>query len=291
MLSLRLLSTSFLLSLASAYADTQSLKQHWEVGKVYNLQTVTETRLNAALGSQISVTQTTELRPQPQKTKSGTTVQVKFLSTKASISGNGKTAKYDSGDELNSDPALVSSLGQAVGRSFSLLYDEKDRFKGVSGLENIAVDPTAAPGLLAVDESKRVAILFAKSIEMGLPPVPVDIGSTWTADEVLSLANIGDVHADITGKLENIERKAGNRIANISIDGKLSSTKSGVAKAPYAMELVPGSTIKGTLLFDLEQRIITQLDSTTQLQLKVNDQLLSFEMKEMRRLTTNSAQP
>jgi hypothetical protein len=216
---------------------------------------------------------------------------VKFLSTKASISGNGKTAKYDSGDELNSDPALVSSLGQAVGRSFSLLYDEKDRFKGVSGLENIAVDPTAAPGLLAVDESKRVAILFAKSIEMGLPPVPVDIGSTWTADEVLSLANIGDVHADITGKLENIERKAGNRIANISIDGKLSSTKSGVAKAPYAMELVPGSTIKGTLLFDLEQRIITQLDSTTQLQLKVNDQLLSFEMKEMRRLTTNSAQP
>jgi hypothetical protein len=284
---LRLLSIC-VISLSTVHADPLSLKQHWAAGKVYTLQTVTETKMNQTLGAQMSVTQVTELRPQP-KAQTGTAVQVKFLSTKANISGNGKTALYDSNDEIHSDPALVSSLGKAVGKSFSLLYDERDRFKGVSSLENMATEPASAPGLLALEESKRVATLFAKSIEMGLPPVPVDVGSTWTADEVLSLANIGDVHADITSKLESIERKAGNRIATISIDGKLSSTKSGVAKAEQSMELSPGSSIKGTLLFDIEQRVITQLDSSTLLQLKVNSQVFNFEMTESRRLSAATA--
>jgi hypothetical protein len=273
------------LSLTTAHAELISLRQHWDQGKTYTLQTTTETVVKQVSDSNMSVTQTTELKAAKAANKKGSTqLKVKFLSTKASITGNGKTATYDSSDELSSDTALVGSLGSAVGQTFSLVYDEKDRFKDVKDLQTMATEPGAAPGLLAVEESKRVATVFAKSIEMGLPAMPVEVGSTWTADEVLSLANIGEVHADITGKLEKIEILADSRMATITLDGTLRSTKAGVAKAPNAMELSTGSTIHGTLLFDLDQRIITEFKGTTELQLKANDQPLTFEMKETRRM-------
>jgi hypothetical protein len=268
-----------------ALAELVSLRQRWEPGKTYTLQTTTDTLMKDAADASMSVTQTTDLKAdRDAKNQKQTTVKVTFVGTKAKVVGRGQTATFDSTDQANSHPALVGSLGPAVGKTFTLVYDEKQRFKELRDLDTISSAPGVAPGLLAVEEAKNVGVLFRKSIEIGLPAVPVEVGSTWTADEVITLAKVGEVHADITGKLQKIEEKNGHSIATITFDGNLRSTKAGTEKAPMALGLTKGSTMSGTILFDLNDKVVTQYNGLTQFGLDTGVATMAFQMKETRRL-------
>jgi hypothetical protein len=285
-----LLKTLLLIALATPYcAEAQPLllRQHWQAGRAYTLDTTTQTEVKDVKNSSMTVQQVTELWAEQLANKS-TALKVTFLASKATVTAEGKTLSYDSKDQANSHPALVGSLGKSQGKSFTLIYDEKDRFKEVRDLSSLAAEPGVAPGLQAVEESKNVAILFRKSIEMGLPAVPVEVGSTWTADDVLTLASVGEVHADITGKLLKVEEKAGRKQAIISFDGLLLSTKKGVASSPMAIDLAEGSTINGTLHFDLDQRLVTEFTGVTKLALNAAGRVVHFEMKETRTLSPAS---
>jgi hypothetical protein len=264
-------------------AELVSLRQQWEAGKSYTLQTTTETLVKNTTDSRMTVVQTTELAASAESPR-GTALKVTFVGSKAKITGQGQTAVFDSADQASSHPALVGSLGQSLGKSFTLVYDDKGRFKDLRDFSSLAVAPGAAPGLQAVEESKNVASLFRKSLEIGLPAVPVEVGSTWTADEVVTLASVGEVHADITGKLLRIEEKDGKRTATIGYDGTLRSTKAGSAKAPMAVDLAAGSSMSGTLIYDMGLRVVTEFNGTTQLGLNTGASTMSFELKETRRL-------
>lgn len=271
-----------------ANAQPLLLRQHWEGGQSYTLTTTTETQVKDAKDSTMKVEQRTQLKAE-NNTAKGTKLKVQFLSCKATLSAEGKVLRYDSADQANSHPALVGSLGKAQGKSFTLLYDEKDRFKEARDLSTLAAEPGVAPGLQAVEESKNVANLFRKSLELGLPAVPVEVGSTWTADETLTLASIGEVHAAITGKLLKVEEQGGSKLAIIHFDGVLQSTKTGKASSPMAINLAPGSAMSGTLHFDLTQKLVSQFTGQTQLALQVGGRVVNFLMKEERTLSSEGA--
>jgi hypothetical protein len=272
----------------SAQAQLLTLRQHWKKGYSYTLQTQTDTVMPDT-NAKMSVTQTTLLEAKPAQdlatARSSTELQVTFTDSVASMTGNGQTVKYNSKDIVHSHPALVQSLGSALNRPFTLVYDERDRFKEVKDLNAISTAPGIAPGLMAIAESRSVSQLFRQSLEIGLPTVPVAVGSTWTADQTLTFASLGEVQAEITGKLLRIEENPqSGKKAIISFDGKMRSPAPKEGTPKQDISITPESSISGKLHFDLTQRIITLYEGSSQIGLSSQGKTLRFIMKEKRQL-------
>ncbi len=261
-LTLRFLASSALalcaLAAAHAQEDKQLLRLHWEPGQLYTQQTTTETTTSApAQPGKMSMTQTTEMRVTKDKTnKNHKRVEVTFANIQGSLEAQGKTMTFDSTKPGEANPALQEALGAALQKPFVLLYDENDRFKEARELGGIASEPGTLTGLVALADARAVAHLFRKSLEMGLPSVPVSPGDTWIADEIMNFPQAGDIHVDMTGKFISWEEREGRRNARISFDGKLANVASN-KRAVGSIEISEGSTISGVIYFDVERHVVS----------------------------------
>jgi hypothetical protein len=215
----------------------------------------------------MSMTQTTELKVAKTKTGKGMKdVRVTFTAINGTLEAQGKTMTFDSSKPGEANPALREALGAALGKSFVLVYDDGDRFREARELGAMASDANAVVGLGAIADAKAVAHLFRKSLEMGLPSIPVAPGDTWTADEVMAFPKAGDVHVDMLGKYETTETRDGRPHARIAFDGKLANVPND-KRPPGSIEIGEGSSMRGTLYFDLERRVVTAARYTTELKL------------------------
>lgn len=255
------------------------LRVDWQPGKAYILETATEATTKAEGGSQkLSVTQRTEMEVTPTA-NGGKQVQVTFAHLKGEMSGPGGEAKFDTDKPAESDPDLLQSLGKALGRSFLLIYDGKNGFVEAKGLEGLAEPSADGLKLSALADARATANLFRKSMEMGLPPIPVKSGDSWTADEVISFPKAGETHVKMSGKFVGEEELQNRKHARISFDGKLQTSKEGKAKQPGDFSISEDSKLSGLVFYDLERHVVTMSVSTTRLELIVEDQPISFEQK------------
>ncbi len=268
--------------------EPRMLRIHWEPSKAYTLENLTENTLqkpgDSANAQVIKVTQTTTMTVKKDPASTDRLVAVKFVAVKGLMGSGGNVVTFDSTKPNIANPALEKAMARAVGKTFTLVYDDQDRFREVRDLGSMASDPGSVTGLSALADSRDVANLFRKSMEIGLPPLAVSLGDTWTADETMTFPKAGDTHVEMNGKFEAIEERDGRKHAKIVFEGKLSSVER--KDKPVAnVEIGPGSTMSGVVFFDLERRTTTLSTCTNHLLMIVAGQEMPFEQRITSRVT------
>jgi hypothetical protein len=282
------LALALICSLNHAEEQKHLLRLHWEPGKLYRQETSTDTSSRPAgtkkAAQSMKVVQTTDMTVASDKT-GNRQVTVRFASVKGEIAANGKILTFNSNDPKQQNPMLEEAFGRSIGKSFSLVYDEQDRFRDVTNLTSLSSDPNAATGLAAVADSRDVANLFRKSLEMGLPPLPVSVGDSWVADETINFPKAGEVRVQMTGKLSSIEKREGRKHAKITFDGKFGNTSDRPDKPVSLVEITSDSSISGILFFDLERKVISFGAYTTSIKLQAPGETIPFEQKVTSKIT------
>ena len=269
------------LASASVHAeDPQMLRIHWETAKTYTLETLTETTFQkpgvAAPPQVMKVTQTSKLTVRNDPPTPNRLVLVTFAAVRGEIGSGKETMSFDSTTPKGNNPMLAQAIGRAVGKSFVLVYDEQDRFRDTRELGSLASSPGSVTGLTALADSRDVANLFRKSLEIGLPPLAVSVGDTWTADETMTFPQAGDTHVEMNGKFEGIEERDGRKHAKIAFEGKLSSVTR--KDKPVAnIEIGQGSTMSGIIFYDIERRTTSLSSYNNHLKLIVAGQEVPFD--------------
>lgn len=272
-----------LTGLVHAQSQALSLRLHWEPGKLYRQETSTETTSPSpgkeAPDQQLNVIQTTLLQVAKDTPDHQRQVGVTFASVRGEIRANGKTLTYDSTSPETQNPALRQVFGQAVGKKFTLVYDEQDRFVDVRDMMSLSSEAGSITSLSAVADANQVALLFRKSLEMGLPPLPVHVGDTWTMDETMPFPKAGEVRVQMNGKLAAVESYQGRPHARIVFEGKFGNTAARADKPLSLTEITSDSSISGVLYFDLESRIVSLTSYTTKIKLQAPGEVIPFEQK------------
>lgn len=273
-----------LLSGLAVAEEPALLRVDWQPGKAYLLETTTTSTTDAGEARQtMTVTQDTEMEVTPSA-NGGKDVRVTFARLRGEMKGPGGSARFDTDNPAASDPGLMETLGKSLGKAFILVYDDKNRFVDSLDIAGAADAAAKLPVFSALADSKAAANLFRKSMEMGMPPVPVKEGDTWTADETLIFPRAGETHVKLSGKFATTEEIQGRRHAKITFDGTLNTTAEGKTKLPADFSISDKSTLSGVAFYDLERKVVSMSVSTTNLQLLVEGQTVKFEQKATTRL-------
>lgn len=267
--------------LVPAHAENpEMLRIHWEPGKTYTLETLTDTtsgKPGKDLQTQgMKVTQTTTMTVRKDPRTTDRLVEVKFVSVHGEIRANGRVMNFDSTKPGDTNPMLQQAMGRAMGKSFVLVYDDQDRYRDARDFGSLASAPGALTGLTALADSRNVANLFRKSLEIGLPPLAVSLGDTWTADETMTFPKAGDTHVEMNGKFEAVVERDGRKHAKIAFDGKLLSVER-IDKPINTIEIGKGSSMAGNIYYDLERHTAAFGDYTTTIKMEVTGEELPFQ--------------
>jgi hypothetical protein len=256
--------------------DKESLRLHWKQGHTYTLETTTETSAGSDRPGKMSMTQTTEMRVEKEKATSNNRVEVTFTSITGSLTAQGKTMSFDSKKPGDATPALREALGAALQKPFVLVYDQNDRFREARELGALSSETGTLTGIAALADSRAVANLFRKSLEMGLPSIPVSPGDTWNADETMTFPQAGEVHVDMTVKFDKWEERNGRKVARLVFDGKLANVDA-AKSVPGSISIGQGSTIAGTVWFDVERGMVDGGDYTSELRLSAMGEVVPMK--------------
>ncbi len=256
------------------------LRIHWEPGRVYTLETLTDSK-SEGLGKNLTtqgmkVIQTTTLTVRLEAGTKNRIVEVRFVRVHGEISSAGQVQAFDSNNPGSANAKIQKALGRAIGKSFVLVYDDQDRYLENREVGSLASEKGAVTGLTALADARNVANLFRKSLEMGLPPIAVSPGDTWTADENMVFPQAGDTHVEMNGTFETVVERDGHKNAKIAFEGKLKSIER-IDKPTNTIEIGPGSTIAGHIFYDLDRRFPAYGDYTTHLTMEILGQPIPFE--------------
>lgn len=259
-----LLVSAFTLSINAA--EKVVIRQHWEPGKLYKQETVTDMSmtmpgLGAAGEQKTYIAQQLTVGVTSQAGTSNKTAEVKFAGIKANMNMLGQTMTYDSADPSKSQPFLQQSFGAMVGKSFTIVYDKDNHFVSVSGLDSLAATPL---GKTQAMDGNQLAEMFRKSSELGLPKTPVAVGDTWTSEETLEMQPLGKMKITAQGKLDAIESRQGVRTAVVSLSGTFA-----IEGDNPLVKLGEGSKFTGQILFDLDRKVIVSHVADTVLNMNV----------------------
>lgn len=275
-------------SLLRAQEAKTLLRTDWQPGKTFRLETSTDTstRTPGTNSEQTMRTvQITDMQVRADPTSGHRLVKSTFAGIKGELGANGKTLTYDSSKPAETDELLQQMFGRALGRSFVLVYDDKNRFSDVRGLGDLAGQAGAVTSLSAIADSRDVANLFRKSLEMGLPPVPVGPGDTWSTDESITFPQAGEVAVQMNGKLEAIVDREGRPHAKIVFEGKFGNSQPTIDRPIPLVEIASGSSISGILFFDLERKIVSFGAYTSTIRLQTPEMIVPFTQKVTTKMT------
>jgi len=277
---------AFLLFAAASLLNAQDaktlLRTHWQAGQSYRLETSTDTstRTPGTKNEQTMRTvQTTEMQVRGEPKTDQKLVKVTFKSVRGELVAQGKKLTYDSTQPGEADEMLGQMFGRALGKSFVLVYDGNDRYVDARGLGELANQAGAITSLSALADSRDVANLFRKSIEMGLPPVPVGPGDNWSTDETISFPQAGEVLVQMKGKLDAIVDREGRKHARILFEGKFGNSQPTIDRPIPMVEIAKDSSISGILFFDLEKKVVSFGAYTSKIQLQTPEMLVPFTQK------------
>ena len=289
---LSILLITFFPLLAAAQNEAVSLRQHWEPGHVYRQETTTLTTTPRAQKSDaqqtMKVVQHTQMQIAEDAKNKQRLVGVTFVSVQGEIRADDKTLTYDSTSPAQQNPMLGQVFGQAVGKKFTLVYDEQDRFIDVRDMMSLSHEAGAVTSLSAVADSRNVALLFRKSLDMGLPQLPVHVGDTWTMDETIPFPRSGEVRVQMNGTFAAIEDHDGRPHAKIVFEGKFGNTAARADRPVSMTEITSDSSMSGLLFFDLKRRVVSLGSYTTKIKLQSPGQVIPFEQKVISKITSDA---
>ena len=270
------------------------LKLHWEPGMTYLQESDTEiTNFLTALGkttdqhlrlhqtTSITVTQTPDDR---------TEARVLIASLLGNMTFEGKTYSFDSRNPGSSSPQLQQTLGGGAGKSFTLVYDAKGDFLDAKDTGSM-VTGGIEPDLTSIATARQLATLYRRSLEMGLPKIPVLPGDKWISDELVPFPQTGTVQVKLNAKFDGIVDREGRRQAQISFEGIM---KSKPDKDSTGRELTTerpvtfgdNSKVNGHVFFDLERQTISLAVFAAAIQLKVEGKPMPMHQQVTTRLVS-----
>lgn len=235
-----------------------SLMIRWLPGKTYTQETNTETTTAlTALGqpqdSKMKVKQVTTIAV-TEKEKGHKEARVTFEKMSGEVTLEGKQQEFDSSD-LSTAPAVIkASVGQSVGKSFVLVYDEDDNFLHVQDTGSMAPSNMGNPSLSQIAEAKEVAELYRRSLEMGLQQRKVKPGDRWNAQHTLKFPSAGSVNVELRVKFDAIVNYDGHPHAKISFEGDMINAPNAIEAR--SVQIGKGSKVFGQILFDIDNSTV-----------------------------------
>ena len=257
-----------LLLISTSLADDKILlRPHYEIGKIYRQENVTDLGmaipgLGDAGGQKTNITQILSVTVTKDGTTENKLAEVKFTAIKGTVSMMGQNMTFDSADPAKSSPFLQQTFGALVGKSFTLAYDKEDKFLEVRGLDKVAGTPL---GQGKSPDNAQLADAFRKTQEMSLPGKPVAVGDTWTYEDSIDMPPLGKILIKATGKFDSIGTKDGHQQAKLLLDGNFATPEGGAAALP--VKFGDGSKFSGVMYFDLDRKEVTRSEMNSHLKL------------------------
>jgi len=270
------------------------LKLHWEPGQTYIQESDTDTtNFLTALGKtsdqKLKLHQTTSISV--QKTAQGQTeARVMIESLLGEMNYEGKSYVFDSKNPGSSDPRLQQTLGAAAGKGFSLVYDDKDAFIDAKDTGSM-VTGGAEPDFTSIANARQLATLYRRSLEMGLPKIPVRPGDKWISDEIVPFPQAGTVQVKLNAKFDGIVDREGHRQAQIAFEGTMKSQRDKDStgrdlSTDRLVTLGDDSKVNGHVFFDLERKTISLAVFSATIQLKVEGKPMPVRQQVTTRLVS-----
>lgn len=270
------------------------LKLHWEPGHTYLQDSDTETtNFLTALGKtsdqKLSLHQMTRIVTQ-KNSQGQTEAKVLIEHLFGEMTYEGQTHAFDSKNPGASHPLLQQTLGGAAGRGFTLVYDEKDQFLDAKDTGSMVTGGTT-PDLASIADARQMATLYRRSLEMGLPKIPVRPGDKWISDEVVPFPQAGTVQVKLTAKFDGVVDREGRQQAKVVFEGSMKSrrdkdTAGRELTTERAVTLGDDSKVSGHVFFDLEQRTISMAVFLANIQLKVGGRPMPVRQQVTTRLVS-----
>ncbi|MBE7494140.1 MAG: hypothetical protein HS117_04305 [Verrucomicrobiaceae bacterium] len=259
---------------------------HWEPGQFYLQESDTDTTtFLTALGKKhdqrLRMRQTTSIVVTPAADGSRE-VRVSIDALRGELIQDGLLNPFDSARIEEALPVLQKSIGRAAGKSFTLVYDAGGRFQSIRDIQSLLKPGTQEPGLNEIADARQIVTLYRRSLELGLPKIPVRPGDKWISDEMLIFAEAGPVQVHLQAKFDGLEEREGRQQAKVSYEGTMETLKETGTKR--SITLGPGSKVTGSLLFDLERRTISFSTLSAALNLAVEGKKLPVRQQVTTRL-------
>ena len=270
------------------------LKLRWEPGMTYlqesdSTTTIFLTALGKTSDQQMHVFQTTSITA--RKTPDDRTeARVLFVSQLGEMTFEGQSYAFDSKNPASSSPQLRQLLGGSAGKSFTLVYDAKGDFLDAKETSSL-VTGGSEPDLNSIATARQLAALFRRSLEMGLPKIPVLPGDKWISDEVVPFPQTGTVQVKLNAKFDGIVDREGHREAQIAFEGTMKSKpdKDGTGReldTARPVTLGDNSKVNGHVYFDLDRKTISLALFAATIQLKVEGKPLPFHQQVTTKLVS-----
>ena len=277
-----------------AQDSTVELKLRWEPGMTYlqesdSTTTIFLTALGKTSDQQMHVFQTTSITA--SKTPDDRTeARVLFVSQLGEMTFEGQSYAFDSKNPASSSPQLRQLLGGSAGKSFTLVYDAKGDFLDAKETSSL-VTGGSEPDLNSIATARQLAALFRRSLEMGLPKIPVLPGDKWISDEVVPFPQTGTVQVKLNAKFDGIVDREGHREAQIAFEGTMKSKpdKDGTGReldTARPVTLGDNSKVNGHVYFDLDRKTISLALFAATIQLKVEGKPLPFHQQVTTKLVS-----
>ena len=247
-----------LAGICRAQDEAMELKLRWQPGQFYLQETDTDTTtMLTALGQKhdqkLRMRQTTSVKV-TQNDAGEQLARVSIDSLKGELLQDGLLNPFDSAKMEDALPVLQKAVGGTAGRAFTLVYDASGNFQDVRDISSM-VQGGATPDLTSIADAKQIATLYRRSMEMGLPKIPVRPGDKWISDEVIPFAEAGDVQVKLHAKFEGVVDRGGRKHAQIAFEGSMETQQENGTKR--SVKVGPKSKVSGQVFFDLERQTIT----------------------------------
>ncbi len=277
---------------AMAQDAPMELKLQWESGQTYVQESDTDTtNFLTALGKtsdqKLRLHQTTRITAL-KNAQNQTEAQVLIESLLGEMTYEGKSHAFDSKNPAASHPALQRTLGGAAGRGFTLVYDAEGRFLDAKDTSSMVMGG-ATPDLTSIADARQLASLYRRSLEMGLPKIPVRPGDKWISDEIVPFPQTGAVQVKLNAKFDGIVDREGRRQAQIAFEGVMKSqhdkdSNGRDLSTQRPVTLGKDSKVSGHIFFDLERKTISLAVFSATIQLKIEGKPMPVRQQVTTRL-------
>lgn len=279
---------------AIAQDERVELKLRWLPGMTYIQESDTDTTNGlTALGKtsdqKLRLHQITTIKA--DKTPAGQTeAKVTIEALLGEMTYEGKSHVFDSRNPASSSPQLQQTLGGAAGKSFTLVYDDKGDFTDAKDTASM-VTGGIEPDLASIATARQLATLFRRSLEMGLPKIPVLPRDKWITDELIQFAQAGTVQVKLNAKFDGIVDREGYRQAQISFEGIMKSHRDKDSTGreldtDRPVTLGDNSKVNGHVFFDLERKTVSLAVFNASIQLKVEGKTMPVKQQVTTRLVS-----
>ncbi|MCX6836856.1 MAG: hypothetical protein NTX35_03475 [Verrucomicrobia bacterium] len=277
---------------AMAQDAPMELKLQWEPGQTYVQESDTDTtNFLTALGKtsdqKLRLHQTTRITAL-KNAQNQTEAEVLIESLLGEMTYEGKSHAFDSKNPAASHPALQRTLGGAAGRGFTLVYDAEGRFLDAKNTGSMVMGG-ATPDLTSIADARQLASLYRRSLEMGLPKIPVRPGDKWISDEIVPFPQTGAVQVKLNAKFDGIVDRESRRQAQIAFEGVMKSqhdkdSNGRDLSTQRPVTLGDDSKVNGHIFFDLERKTISLAVFSATIQLKIEGKAMPVRQQVTTRL-------